>query len=47
MADFEGTGAFAGGVALRLNETWQVNAGGGFGFNGGAAGGKVGIVGQW
>jgi len=47
MADFEGTGAFAGGVALRLNETWQVNAGGGFGLNGGAAGGKVGIVGQW
>lgn len=47
LADFEGTGAFAGGVALRLDQNWQVNAGGGLGFNGGAAGGKVGLVGQW
>jgi hypothetical protein len=47
MADFDGTGAFAGGVAMRLDSNWQLNAGGGFGFNGGAAGGKIGLVGQW
>jgi hypothetical protein len=47
MADFDGTGAFAGGVAFRIDANWQVNAGGGFGFNGGANGGKVGVVGQW
>lgn len=47
LADFDGTGAFAGGIALRLDQNWQVNAGGGFGFNGGANGGKVGVTGQW
>jgi hypothetical protein len=46
-ADFDGTGAIAGGIALRLDKNWQINASGGAGFKGGASGGTVGIVGQW
>jgi hypothetical protein len=46
-AEFDGTGALAGGLAVRLNQTWQINASGGAGFKGGASGATVGITGQW
>ena len=47
VADFDGTGAIAGGLAIRIDQTWQVNASGGTGFKGGASGGTVGLVGKW
>jgi len=47
VADFDGTGALAGGLAFRIDKNWQVNASGGAGFKGGASGGTVGLVGQW
>lgn len=47
VADFDGTGALAGGLALRIDKNWQINASGGAGFKGGASGGTIGLVGQW
>jgi hypothetical protein len=48
--DFGGannTGAFTVGTAIRLNDTWQLHAGGGTATNGQAWGGRVGVTGQW
>jgi hypothetical protein len=48
--DFGGansTGAFTVGTAIRLNDTWQLHAGGGSATNGQAWGGRVGVTGQW
>ena len=47
VADFDGTGAVAGGIAFRIDQNWQINASGGAGFSGGASGGTIGLVGKW
>ena len=48
--DFGGansTGAITAGAAIRINDTWQLHAGGGSATNGQAWGGRVGFTGQW